>query len=527
MSTQDTAGHFDLARFVLGYLEREGSLVAAPAFGAHEVLLPDALAAALRVEPYLKLGFAAGDDADFLRISVNHPLVETIAERLLEQTGHAQVAINHVRLEKRGLFDLAAKAWTFPNARLTALRDASEQASLHHYLRFNFRATFLSDEKQEQIVSAVFDVQNGYAVRSREHLDRLASSETETAFPRLPVAQPRWPGAGDALAPITWQALLARAGREAEILLANRLTGLQTRSQRFLELDRARLEDYYDSLEQDLKQRLARAEGDERRASIESKIEALQAERSAKLADTLARHQIRVELELINLLLIVQPKIVLPVSIANRRATINRFAVWDPLLHSLEPLVCDHCGQPGVELHLCTNGHLSHEQCLAPRCIECNRVYCLECADQMAVCVVCEQPVCRASLRVCPTCGRGACAEHQTLCHADAGQPATLKKTPPPPVVTAPPPPPPLAPRPRPTMSPSSPSTATSTNTRRAASAAAWNWPAIGEFDIMENVNAVASVNYGLHCGTNPGGVCNEPSGLTTRTRWTGTAPRS
>ncbi|PSL56789.1 beta-glucanase (GH16 family) [Saccharothrix carnea] len=41
-----------------------------------------------------------------------------------------------------------------------------------------------------------------------------------------------------------------------------------------------------------------------------------------------------------------------------------------------------------------------------------------------------------------------------------------------------------------------------------------WNWPAIGEFDVMENVNGINSVWGVLHCGVNPGGPCNETNGL-------------
>ncbi|GAA3123186.1 beta-glucanase (GH16 family) [Kribbella aluminosa] len=41
-----------------------------------------------------------------------------------------------------------------------------------------------------------------------------------------------------------------------------------------------------------------------------------------------------------------------------------------------------------------------------------------------------------------------------------------------------------------------------------------WNWPGIGEFDIMENVNGIDSVWGVLHCGVNPGGPCNETTGL-------------
>ncbi|RMI39210.1 glycoside hydrolase family 16 protein [Streptomyces triticirhizae] len=45
-----------------------------------------------------------------------------------------------------------------------------------------------------------------------------------------------------------------------------------------------------------------------------------------------------------------------------------------------------------------------------------------------------------------------------------------------------------------------------------------WNWPGVGEFDIMENVNGVPQVWGVLHCGVNPGGPCNETQGLGTST---------
>lgn len=39
------------------------------------------------------------------------------------------------------------------------------------------------------------------------------------------------------------------------------------------------------------------------------------------------------------------------------------------------------------------------------------------------------------------------------------------------------------------------------------------NWPRGGEFDVMENVNGLNKVFGTLHCGTDPGGPCNETSG--------------
>ncbi|WP_329389103.1 glycoside hydrolase family 16 protein [Streptomyces sp. NBC_01351] len=41
-----------------------------------------------------------------------------------------------------------------------------------------------------------------------------------------------------------------------------------------------------------------------------------------------------------------------------------------------------------------------------------------------------------------------------------------------------------------------------------------WNWPGIGELDIMENVQGLNNVWVTMHCGTSPGGPCNETSGI-------------
>lgn len=40
------------------------------------------------------------------------------------------------------------------------------------------------------------------------------------------------------------------------------------------------------------------------------------------------------------------------------------------------------------------------------------------------------------------------------------------------------------------------------------------NWPSVGELDIMENVQGINKTWATMHCGTNPGGQCNETTGL-------------
>lgn len=39
-------------------------------------------------------------------------------------------------------------------------------------------------------------------------------------------------------------------------------------------------------------------------------------------------------------------------------------------------------------------------------------------------------------------------------------------------------------------------------------------WPSVGEIDVLEDVNARSEVSGTLHCGTDPGGPCNETVGI-------------
>ncbi|MEW2167236.1 glycoside hydrolase family 16 protein [Streptomyces sp. NPDC007084] len=49
------------------------------------------------------------------------------------------------------------------------------------------------------------------------------------------------------------------------------------------------------------------------------------------------------------------------------------------------------------------------------------------------------------------------------------------------------------------------------------------NWPAVGELDIMENVQGLNTEWATMHCGTNPGGPCNETTGIGGNTPCAGT----
>ena len=423
----------ELARFILDAFRQAGGIVEPPAYGIYEALLPEEVARRWAVPAYQRLAFAdvsppeAVDPEGFTVVGYGHPLVETLLEEVHAEPACAAVYVNDLRLDRRGLLDLARQTLAFPNARLVGVSGEIESAALCHLVRFNFKAALITDEKRERLVSVVMDTQAGFAIPELAHSEQLARLTEEPPYKHLADAPVRWLLNHRALSLPVLEGLLERAKQAALADLDAPLRTLHSRAARYLELDLARLTEYYDEIARGLQQRIERASTDSRRTSLESKLAATQADRQDKLADAEAKYRLRVELELINLQVIGQPKILLPVCIEHRSVRAVRTVVWDPLLHRIEPLACDVCGQPATRLTLCSSGHLAHEGCLSSQqCVDCKRVYCRLCSDQISECAVCHRPVCQHSLNRCSACQRDTCREHVSMCHAADGEPAQL-----------------------------------------------------------------------------------------------------
>ena len=412
-----------LDELVLSYCRHVGGLIEPPAYGIYETLLPDEVAARWGVAPHQRFTFDAKsgeEQAGITFLHYGHTLVDAIINELHWQSANGQFFINNVRSEKPGLYAAIEKAISLPNAKLFPVPSAKEQARLHHYARFNFKVSLVADEKRELILPVWMDVQRGCSVNGAD-IEQTAILDIENGNRLLPLATCSWNDAPP-LAPKTLASLLERASQAIPLELGETLANLRKRLERFLELDRARLDEYYADLRGDAEHRLQKAD-EERRPALEAKLAAIAAERVSKLADVEQKYNLRIQVEFINLAIIALPKLDLMVEIRKRTAAVQRSVAWNPLLHSMDLLTCDVCGQSGNALQLCENGHLAHAECLAPQCVECKRTYCQKCATEVQSCVVCKRPVCIHSLVRCADCQRITCHEHVGECHAEQGGP--------------------------------------------------------------------------------------------------------
>jgi hypothetical protein len=183
----------DLETFVLGYLEELGSLVEPPAFRIYEALLPEPVAERWQVDPYVQLAFSDTDREGVTQLGYNHPLVEQMVQEANGRFASAALYINDLRLDKTDLDDLAAATWVVPNARVERQKRSTVARVRHTYVRFNFKAAILTDDKQERVVSVLMDAHSGSRVADANAIESRATAVSpDTVLQSLPHASIRW-----------------------------------------------------------------------------------------------------------------------------------------------------------------------------------------------------------------------------------------------------------------------------------------------------------------------------------------------
>ena len=274
---------------------------------------------------------------------------------------------------------------------------------------FNWRLTYRSDEKYEEIYTVLVDddgvrvpIQGDAGTRpDTPSLDELfADSEASLDEERTGV-----PGADAALPPMAQLVRMAQAARkyavyhadtqsavhEAEILprlyrTLNRITsyyGLQ-------------IEEVYDSHDRDGEKRLS-----------------LQQDMERKIAEEVDNHRLRVAVDLFSYAVFQMPVAVAEMTLsdgvreANIQVTHNRYS------GVIERPRCHACGQETANVSLDKHGHITCDECIQ-QCATCLEVICRACGVQP--CPVCGKQSCDECGEMCWACGERACPEHIDTC---------------------------------------------------------------------------------------------------------------
>ena len=285
--------------------------------------------------------------------SYGTPLIDRLLGDAVARGQHARLYVVGLNLVPHDLGGLVRRALTLPTESSLKL----ERARPLHFPQaaFWFRATFVSDQKEQEIVPVALDLHYGRQVR---HLDQLLDHGRLSEAPAAPLAEARrlslvaaYPLARDAVLP-TVAALANIRGREAAAHVERQV---------------ARMSRYYADLRAELGEQVRRATGrGEDLARFAGRREALEREERFRITELRQKSTLRVELRLLTVLVVEQPKLLVRGTVQGKRNETGPLElVWDPLMGAVEAVPCPACGRPTYSWAWARQGRLVCPTCAA------------------------------------------------------------------------------------------------------------------------------------------------------------------
>jgi hypothetical protein len=206
---------------------------------------------------------------------------------------------------------------------------------------FWFQATFISDHNEQEIVPAAVDL---HYCRQMRHTDELLDPARLANTPGVMLPEVRRASVHQG-----YRVARERVIRTVAALANTRARGLAERLDRQV----GRMMRYYADLRSELGQRAGRgAASDE--ADRAARRQALEREERLRVAELRQKSALRVELRLLNLVQVHQPKLLVRTRLvsADRPVAAAVELVWDPLTEAWEATNCPVCGRPTLEFDL-------------------------------------------------------------------------------------------------------------------------------------------------------------------------------
>ena len=276
--------------------------------------------------------------------SFGTPLVDRLLADAMRRGRFTQLYFIGLNLAPHDLANRARRALTLASA---DLRFRLGRVRTLHFAQaiYVFQAAFVSDQKEQEIVPVGIDLHYGRQVRHLEQLldnSRLSDRPAELAAEarRLSVA------AGYPLA------------RERVVRTVAALANIRSRELgERLAKQTARMSRYYADLRQELADQNDRATARAKEPvpdRLAARRDALDREEKLRVAELRQKSSLHVELRLLNLQVLQQPKLLLQAQLVSEKAAVDLELVWDPLLDALEAPPCPTCGRPGFAFSLLT-----------------------------------------------------------------------------------------------------------------------------------------------------------------------------
>ncbi len=265
------------------------------------------------------------------------------------------------------------------------------------YVTFNFRVSFICDQKNEEIWSVTVDSE-GRPVEDADLLARLAEApardgEMETSRRTL-------------------GALYSAAEERARVYAEQSATRYEQETLPRLYRELTRLRAFYQAQISELDSRVT--EDDRMRDHLERELR-------LRTAEEIDHHRMTVSLALVNFRVVRIPRARYSLRLSSAHSRRSHTLERDLTTGVLLVPQCEACGRPLAAADLCAGAHLLCPECVHT-CSHCGKAQCKACglqscarcegevcAECRTVCAACENVICPTHTASCPVCGRAVC----------------------------------------------------------------------------------------------------------------------
>ena len=336
-----------LEHFVRRFFEINGAVIERRPDGL-EALLPEHLAVRLNTPEYLHI--ATGENAtEKFSINYGSPLLEKIVDAACDTVPLISCRLDFNYIKRQGFDRLIQDQFVFYNC-VGRVESTAEVRT--EYLLLTCRYLAQSDEQKEGLVSLAFNLETGAAVSEMggmlDSVERTFKADSEQIL----------------LGDDKIKAILAWVQRLAGKVLEREIEPFQDSMNRRFRRDVANLEEYYEDLKKEMEESLKRPGiSDQLMSDRKAKISLIPDELERKKADLFKKYSIRVKLKLCGGIQIRTPavKILYQTSVGRKQKQLSM--IYNPVTKSMDPLVCDGCGDSTFNIRFCDRLHI-----LCPAC---------------------------------------------------------------------------------------------------------------------------------------------------------------
>lgn len=327
-----------------------------------EALLPAETARALQLPEHAVLAFEAQtNSAAGELVTYQSELVDRLFDWMQQKGLYAQIAVADLYL-KQGVTAVAESRFTVLNGLLKAAAAAERRLQ---YACFHFKYTAISDEKKEGLARVVINehtLAEVHEMMAQLSLAVTSEAESVVSLETQPLAR-----------------VYYAACRHVRPIISGDLADFHRSLQRRLQRDIARLREYYQSLKDEIQNKIVRRQlAGQEREDEEARLRAVDLEYRRKVADQREKYAMKIEVEPINLLRINTPAMMVTAELRCRKLGREVSFVWNPLLKDFEPIPCESCGDGLYAMQLCEEKlHLLCRACA--HCDDCKRAICHRC----------------------------------------------------------------------------------------------------------------------------------------------------